>query len=95
MCGKLRSGLQLRVQPVGNVGHDLLPVELHQQLVARAGVELLLDVLYPGSFQAVNGALDAFALFAHRVGVAGQEKQGQVFWHPGQNRWVVQPQDAR
>ena len=30
---------------MGNVGHDLLPVELHQQLVARAGVELLLDVL--------------------------------------------------
>ncbi len=58
MCGKLRSGLQLIFQPVGNVGHDLLPVELHQQLVARAGVELLLDVLYPGSFQAVNGALD-------------------------------------
>ena len=64
MCGKLRSGLQLRVQPVGNVSHDLLPVELHQQLVARAGVELLLDVLYPGGFQAVDGALDAFALFA-------------------------------
>ena len=62
--------------------------------MARAGVELLLDVLCPGGFQAVNGALDAFALLAHRVGVAGQEKQGQVFWHPGQNRWVVQPQDA-
>ena len=43
---------------------------------------------------AVYLALDAFALFAHRVGVAGQEKQGQGFWHPGQNRWVVQPQDA-
>ena len=54
MCGKLRSGLQLSFQPVGNVGHDLLPVELHQQLVARAGVELLLDVLCPGGFQAVG-----------------------------------------
>ena len=68
MCGKLRSGLQPRVQPVGNVGHDLLPVELHQQLVARAGVELLLDVLCPGGFQAVNGALDAFGIRARTAG---------------------------
>ncbi len=81
-------------KPVTNVSKDLFAVQLHQQLMPGAGVQLDLDVLHTGIQQALDRPLYACALFAHRVGIACQEQQGQILGHPGQKSRVVQPQDA-
>ena len=38
------------------------------------GVQLALNVLHTGIFQALDGTLHALALFAHRVGITSQEQ---------------------
>ena len=75
--------LQSAFQPVTNVGKDLFAVQLHQQLMPGAGVQLDLDILHTGIQQALDRPLHTCALFAHRVGIACQEQQGQIAWAPG------------
>ena len=70
--------LQPAFQPVTNVSKDLFAVQLHQQLMPGAGVQLDLDVLHTGIQQALDRPLHTCALFAHRVGIACQEQQGQI-----------------
>ena len=86
--------LQPAFQPVTNVSKDLFAVQLHQQLMPGAGVQLDLDILHTSIQQALDRPLHTCALFAHRVGIACQEQQGQILGHPGQKNRIVQPQDA-
>ena len=62
--------------------------------MAGTGVEDAFNVQHTGVLQALDGAAHALALLAHRVGIAGEEKQRQVFGHPCQKSRVVQTQDA-
>ena len=86
--------LQPAFQPVTNVSKDLFAVQFHQQLMPGTGVQLDLDVLHTGIQQALDRPLHTCALFAHRVGIACQEQQGQILGHPSQKSRVVQPQPS-
>ena len=58
------------------------------------GIELRLDVPDADVPEALDGPPDSGGALAYRVGVTGEEEQGQLLGHPGQNGGVVQPQDA-
>ena len=81
-------------QPAADIFKHFLMVRFHQQFMPGTGVQLALNVLHTGIFQALDGTLHALALFAHRVGIASQEQQRQVFGHLCKERRVVQAQDA-
>ena len=66
-------------QPAADIFKHFLMVRFHQQFMPGTGVQLALNVLHTGVFQALDGTLHALALFAHRVGIASQEQQRQVF----------------
>ena len=82
--------LQLPVQPAADILKHFLPVGFYQQLVPGTGVKFALDVLHTHIPQALDGTLHAFALLAHRVGIACQKQQWQVFGHTSQKCRVVQ-----
>ena len=78
---RMRQIRQDAFQPAADIFKHFLMVRFHQQFMPGTGVQLALNVLHTGIFQALDGALHALALFAHRVGIASQEQQRQVFGH--------------
>ena len=83
------AGSQLLFEPAGDVRKDLGFVRLHQQLVAGTGIELRLDVPDADVPEALDGPPDSGGALAYRVGITGEEEQGQILGHSGQNGGVV------
>ena len=63
----------LTVEPVEDIGIDLVLVELIEHLVAAVLIELELYVLAADLQEAVIDLLDALAVVTDRVAVAGHE----------------------
>ena len=76
--GALRFVSDVPVEPACDVRKDLGFVRLHQQLMAGAGIELRLDVPDADVPEALDGPPDSGGALAYRVGVTGEEEQGQA-----------------
>ena len=75
---RMRQISQVLFQPAADIFKHFLMVRFHQQFMPGTGYRLALNVLHTGIFQALDGTLHALALFAHRVGIAGEEEQRQL-----------------
>lgn len=66
------------VQPMCNVGKDLLLVGLYQKLVTRTGIQLELDVLDTHILHALDRPAYTGALLAHGVCITSQDRTGRL-----------------
>ena len=64
-------------QPAADIFKHFLMVRFHQQFMPGTGVQLALNVLHTGVFQALDGTLHALALFAHWVAVKALDDKGR------------------